>query len=98
MTEPAKPKGHWPKGKHRNADAGEWGKTRVALTALLDHHFEPGVISAAALAEVLNVYTKTVTRWLKGDSRPPPETQEMVATWIAQQRERIAQRKRTHRA
>jgi hypothetical protein len=81
--------GGWKKGRRRNPDGGDWAQTRVALAALLDHHHEPGLVSAAALAQALGVYTKTVTRWLKGATRPPIETQEAIVTWVAEQRARL---------
>ena len=85
-----KPKGHWPKGKRRNADRGDWGVVLLSLTALLDNHPKPGKISIRALADKLGCDPKTVWKWIKAVNRPEPETQERIATWVRQMREAVA--------
>lgn len=85
----AKPKGHWPKGKRRNPDRGDWGIVLLSLTTLLDHHSEPGRISVRALGGVLGVSDRAVHKWLRGINRPDEGTQERVSTWVRSQQLRL---------
>ncbi len=82
-------KGHWPKGVRRNADRGDWGVVRLALTSLLDNHAERGIISIRALASAVGVDPKAVCKWLDGTNRPDEEMQELVATWVRNHRDRL---------
>lgn len=77
-----KTKGHWPKGVRRNADAGGWSKTRLALQALLDRYHERERVSARQLASDLQVSDRTVRRWIAGEDRPDPEYQELIRAWV----------------
>jgi transcriptional regulator with XRE-family HTH domain len=76
-----------------DADRGDWGIVRLALTALLDNHAQAGVVSIRALAAVLGVDPKTAWKWLKGLNRPDPETQERIASSIKERRAAIRQQK-----
>lgn len=89
MESKAKPKGHWPKGKRRNADSGQWARIRLALIAFVENHWARGSISYSALAAELTVDKKTITRWHTGVDRPPEETQLAIAAWIAEKKKTI---------
>ena len=78
----------WPKGERRNEDAGNWSRIRMSLQSLLDNHYERGWISSRKLADDLGVSDRSVRRWLAGDDRPDPETQEVIEQWIADRRGR----------
>lgn len=95
MAKTPKPKGGWPKGKRRNADRGDWSEIRLGLTALFRDHHEIGLISAGVLARDLGVAgPRTVARWLDGSRRPDPETQGMIAAWLAEKRAIVARHKK----
>lgn len=79
-------KGHWPKGKRRNKDAGHWSRTRLSAVRLIDDHFLVGSISYRALAAVLSVSDRTVHRWLSGEDRPDAEIQAAIEQWIKENR------------
>lgn len=81
-------KGHWPKGRRRNEDSGNWSRIRLSLQSLLDNHYDPGRISARKLADDLGVSDRSVRRWLTGEDRPDTETQELIEGWIAERRRR----------
>jgi hypothetical protein len=83
-----KTKGHWPKGKRRNADSGDWSRTLLLLRRLIEQHGRHG-ISYGALAVALAVHEKSVRRWRDGVNRPPVELQEAVAQWVADKRKEI---------
>lgn len=83
---PAKSKGHWPAGKRRNADRGDWEIVRLGLSSLLDHYELRGVISLRALAKAIGVDPRQATRYLRGEDRPTEETQETAATWLKEVR------------
>lgn len=87
-------RGGWVRGKRRNADVGDWARVRIDLVALINEHFRLGVISAAALANELGVSDRSVRRWMAGEDRPAPETQEAIRTWVAERRATIAARKK----
>lgn len=82
----------WPKGLRRNANSGQWSATLLRLRSLVDNHFARNQISYSALASVLGVDKKTVTRWRDGIDRPPIETQEAVAQWVADKRKTVAKK------
>lgn len=86
-------RGHWPAGKRRNPDAGHWSRTRLALQQILDDHWRRGERSYAALAAELGVSDRAVRRWLSGTHRPHPDYQQLLATWVAEQRQRLRRRK-----
>lgn len=92
MTEPANKivKGHWPKGKRRNPEAGTWSRTLLELRSLIDDHWTRGSITYAALAVDLSVDKKTVTRWRDGIDRPPVSTQRIVSQWVRAKRKLVA--------
>lgn len=90
--------GHWPKGKRRNADTGDWATVRLGIQALLDQHDWPGVISLGAIADALGVSKKSVQKWLKGVTRPSEESQDMLRVWLQQTRAKLDARKRAARA
>lgn len=75
-------RGHWPKGKRRNPDSGQWSRTLLRLQKLLDNHWKRGVISQTALAQHLDVSPHTVRRWLDRVDRPCVEHQTAVKAWI----------------
>jgi hypothetical protein len=79
-------RGHWPPGKRRNQDGGNWGRIRLALSRFLDEHYERGRISVRALAAELAVSDRSVRRWLTGDQRPSVEYQFAVAQWLKERR------------
>ncbi len=83
-TAAPKVKGHWPKGKRRNADSGDWSRTRLKLAALLNECWVRGVISKSALSVAIGVDRNTVTRWIDGTDRPSPENQLLVREWLRQ--------------
>jgi len=86
MSKSATARGHWTKGKRRNADSGNWSRVRLLLQSLIDEHYEPGVVSARQLAADIGVSDRTVRRWLTGEDRPEPEMQAVVARWIVEKK------------
>lgn len=75
-------KGHWPKGKRRNADSGNWSAIRLRATNLIEQHWERGRISITACAAALCVDQRSVARWLKGEDMPSVESQAALAAWV----------------
>lgn len=86
-------KGHWTKGKRRNEDGGEWSRIILALKTLVEEHSFRGQISYRLCAIAVGVDPKTIGRWRDGVDRPPVETQELVARWIADRRAELAVKK-----
>jgi hypothetical protein len=86
--------GHWPKGKRRNADAGDWQVIRLGLQALLNDHGEPGVISLQVIGDAVGVDKKTVHKWLHGVNRPNEEAQGLLRAWLRQTRAKIDAKKK----
>lgn len=82
-------RGHWPAGKRRNIDAGQWSRTRISLSALVNEHYSHGVRSMRALSLAIGVSDRSVRRWLSGEDRPSPELQELCQRWAAEQRAAI---------
>lgn len=80
--ETAKPKGHWPKGKRRNADSGNWSAIRLRATNLIEQHWKRGSISITACAAALCVNQRSVARWLKGEDMPSLESQAAMDAWV----------------
>lgn len=85
-------RGHWPAGRRRNPDAGQWSRTRLALQSLLDEHWQQGVRSERAVAAALGVSPRSLGRWLAGSHRPHPDYQELLAAWVAEQRTLVKRR------
>lgn len=81
--------GHWPRGKRRNIDAGQWSRIRIELSTLINEHYAHGVCSARACAAALGVSDRTIRRWLDGTDRPSPADQERCQRWSAEQRARV---------
>lgn len=79
-------RGHWPAGKRRNPDAGNWGRTRLAVRRFIDANYSPGSISYRALAADLGISDRSVRKWITGQSRPDPATQEAVEQWLIDRR------------
>jgi hypothetical protein len=61
---------------------GDWQATRLSLQALLLQHPKAGVISIRAAAAAVGVDPRLVDKWLRGDRRPKPEMQELIAAWV----------------
>lgn len=81
--------GHWPRGKRRNEDRGDWSGLRLRLRRLIDDHWQQGVVSIRAAAEAVGVSDRSIRRYLSGEDRPAPETQEAIAGWIDERRTAI---------
>lgn len=79
-------RGHWPAGKRRNPDRGNWSRVRLSLRRFIEEHYCRGVISIRAVAADLGVDDRSVRKWLDGTSRPNEATQEAVEQWIADRR------------
>lgn len=96
-------RGHWPRGKRRNPDRGNWSRVRLLLAQLLDEHGTigstigpAGRVSRRELARVLGVQVKSVCKWVDGITRPAPEYQQAVSQWVTEKQRQInrAQRNR----
>ena len=89
-----KPKGHWAKGKPRNAWAkGDWPQIRDRTRALIRDHPMPGERSGNALAEVLGVNPTTANEWLRGAVHPPESIRSALLAWIKRQESAIKRRR-----
>lgn len=86
--------GHWPRGKRRNPDRGNWSMVRLTLARFIDDHLRRGEISYRALAADLGVSDRTVRRWLAGEDRPPAELQEAAEQWVREWRDELKRRSR----
>lgn len=76
-------RGHRPKGRRHNPDAGDWGLVLLDLQRLLDEHGEPGRISTRVVAKAVGVRDgKTVWKWLRHINRPDEDTQWKVRVWV----------------
>lgn len=82
-------RGHWPSGKRRNADKGDWTRIRLSLARLLQDHPRYGQISARALARDLSCSDRSVRRWITGVDRPSEDTQAAIQQWVAEWRDLI---------
>lgn len=85
MTDTPPAKGHWPAGKRRHPDSGQWSRIRLSLTSLVTEHFEPVVRSCDAAALAMGVSSRSVRRWIKGEDIPAPDLQDIVRQWCAEQ-------------
>jgi hypothetical protein len=83
------PKGHWPPGKRRNPDLGDWTRTLLSVQTLLCDHYKVGVRSPRALALAINVDPHSVLKWLDGTHRPAPEHQLAIKGWLNKQLKEI---------
>lgn len=79
-------RGHWPSGKRRNQDIGDWSKIRKGLVKLLSSSLRPGVISSRALAKDIGVDERAIRKWLSGECRPLPASQEACRVWLGEKR------------
>jgi hypothetical protein len=73
-------RGHWPAGRRRNADTGDWQVIRLGIQAMLREHHMHGVISIRAIGEQVGVSGRTVQKWLSGINRPGPRYQTLLRT------------------
>lgn len=88
-------RGGWVTGHRRNTDAGDWQRIRISLAALLNEHYQHGVVSIRAAARGVGYSDTSVRRWLDGTDRPSPEAQGLVRQWIAERRAAIKRSPRT---
>ena len=76
-----KTRGHWPKGRRRNPEDGVklvLTRTRRALRRLI-----PGQVSRKALARVVGVSPRTISRWLAGEDYPSARSlQKLAPGWL----------------
>lgn len=89
MTEQPKPRGHWPRGKRRNHDAGEWEQTRALLETILCDHHAPMIRSTPVLAAITGVSVSAVVRWIRGEAMPTAENQVTLRDWANQAMKQI---------
>ena len=78
-------KGHWPKGRRRNPDTGQWSRTLTRLRALFAERAESSH-NVAQFARDIAVNRKTVYRWINGTDRPQAETQLQIKAWVDQRK------------
>jgi hypothetical protein len=86
---PAAHGAHWPAGKRRHADTGDWSAIRLDLTSLINDHYLVGMRSNRALAEAVGASERAVRRWLSGEDRPSPEMQDRCRAWATDQKRRL---------
>ena len=84
-------RGGWIPGKRRNQDVGDWSRLRIDLAAIFADAWDFRLRTPTRLARDLGVSEKTVRRWLSGEDRPAPESQEAVRVWLAEAREHVKQ-------
>lgn len=82
-------RGHWPKGKRRNQDAGNWQRIRLSTHRLIENHWRHGKITYRALAAAVGVSDRTIRRYLAGEDRPPVELQEAIEQWALEWRDEL---------
>ena len=82
-------RGHWPAGKHRHPDAGEWDSTRESLIRLIEDHWRPDHVSIRSMADAVGVQVAAARKWIAGTTRPSPERQEAVRRWVAERAEEV---------
>jgi hypothetical protein len=80
-------RGHWPAGKRRHVDAGDWQQTLSELRAIGEPPRRRG-ISQRAMADDMALSRKTIWRWLAGIDLPDAATQKAVRAWLAKRRPR----------
>ena len=86
-------RGHWPAGKRRNPDTGQWNRTRLRLARLIEDHPRRGRISCRALADAVGVGDRAVRNWIAGIDRPAPELQDAVRQWITERQAELKREK-----
>lgn len=79
-------RGHWPSGKRRNVDRGNWSRVRMSLARFIDDHWAAGKVSIRALADEIAVNDRTIRRWLSGEDRPSESAQEAIEQWLIERR------------
>ena len=82
-------RGHWPKGKRRNEDRGDWSRLRLRLASLINNYHLRGSVSIRVCADAIGVSDRTVRKYLDGTLRPTLDTQDAIETWIAEMRKRL---------
>jgi len=82
---PPPTKGHWPAGKRRNPDGGQWSRIRLSLTSLVTEYYEPGVRTCIQVGLEIGVSDRSVRRWIKGEDVPALELQDLLKAWCAGQ-------------
>ena len=87
-------RGGWPPGKRRHQDVGDWSRLRIDLAALFADAWHFRLRTPTRLARDLGVSEKTVRRWLSGEDRPAPESQEAVRQWLVEARKQVKQEAR----
>jgi len=75
------PRGHWPKGKPRNAPAADWDATRERLNSLLAVVVRTSGVSRRALADYCGVGEYTIRRWLSGKHVPDANACKRMRAW-----------------
>jgi hypothetical protein len=84
QTTDKKPRGHWPRGKRRNQDAGDWEQTRTLLETILRDHHAPMIRSTPVLAAITGVSVSAVVRWIRAEAIPTPANQAVLSEWANQ--------------
>lgn len=75
-------KGHWPKGRRRNAPA-QWEQLRDELLALFaSRKYRQRYCTPSALAKFLDVDRHTVQAWLSGKHWPDPKHLPKIRAWL----------------
>jgi predicted transcriptional regulator len=82
-------RGGWIPGKRRNQDVGDWSRLRIDLAALFADAWDFRLRTPTRLARDLGVSEKTVRRWISGEDRPAPESQEAVRVWLSEARKQV---------
>lgn len=88
------PKGHWPKGRHRNPDTGHWSQTLLLLEQLMAEHGQRYVCDWEMLCRAVGMYSKTLSQYRHG-MRPSPERQDAIRAWVMQMRAKVRRKKAT---
>jgi hypothetical protein len=79
---------HWPLGKRRHTDTGEWTPILVQLQAFF-RALSSTLLSRRAASHQLGISERTLRRWIAGEDRPAPEDQDRVLGWLTRTRERL---------
>ena len=82
-------RGGWAPGKRRHQDVGDWSQLRIDLAAMFADAYDFRLRTPTRLARDLGVSEKTVRRWLSGEDRPAPESQEAVRQWLVEARKQV---------
>lgn len=82
-------RGHWPKGKSRNAGAVQQQRRAKRALNSLRKALKPTTVPGPAdltcrrVAAALGVSDRTVRRWLSGEDWPPPKKVQLIHRLIA---------------